>query len=212
MMIEASDVSIALDRFLKNIALDHTAHVAAKDGPEVMAECEALAADVQEFRDSIIARAAVRRDRRVKNRKHAEILPKCAEARERFEKLERELEPTNNAYLAADNSYTNAQHRLAHHLENPLRPESYPNAKAIREWNLEKHRLERAAEERRLELLARVNERNHTHSEYRRVKAEFDALSFQERQLRPPTQAPRVIATSWRVQEAPELTPIGPNR
>jgi len=211
-MIEAQDVSIALDRFLKNIALDHAAHVAAQDGLEVLAENKALAADVQEYRDLIIARAEMRRERRVKNRKHAEILPQCVAAREEFERLSRLIEPSNNAYLAADSAFTYAKERLAKHLANPLEPSSYPNAKQIRQWNLEKNRLEKAAEDQRLELRAKAAERDNTQAGYRKAKAEFERLSFQERQLRPPTPSPQPIATAWRAPEGPELAPIGPNR
>jgi len=211
-MIEAADVSSTLDRFLKNLTLDRNAHIAADDGAEVLAENEALARDVQACRDKIVASASMRRDRRVKDRKHREILPVCAAAREAFEKWQRAVEPANSAYLTADSAFTYAKDNLAKHLANPLQSEMYPNAKQIREWNLTKHALEKKAEEKGQELRAAVAEREHTQVEYNKAKAEFERLSFQERMLRPPNAPAQPIPTAWRMPQGRELDGIGPNR
>ena len=211
-MIEAQDVSSAIDRYLKNLQADKTALAAAGDCSEALAENASLIADTEAARNLIAAGAARRRELRDKAKRHAEILPQCVAARELYETLQRKVQPANDAVIVADTNFQNAKGRLAHHEANPLRPDAYPNSKTIREWNMEKHRLERGAEARRLELVASKAERDKLVQDYRKAEEEFSRLSLGERSLRPPAAPTRIVPTAWRVQEGHELDGIGPNR
>ena len=207
-MIEALHVSIAIDRQIANLQANRAALVDA----EALAENAGLIADTEAARNLIAAGAARRSDLRDKAKRHAEILPQCVAARELLDALKPKVQPANDAFITADKSFQNAKDNLAWHEANPLPRDSYPSAKQIRQWNIEKHRLERVAEECRLDLLAKKADANKLRQDLLNAIAEFDRLSLAERTLRPPQTPTRIIPTQWRVQEGRELDGIGPNR
>ncbi len=211
-MIEAQDVSSALDRYLKNLQSDRGALVAANESAEVLEENEALIADTQAARNLIVIGALARRDLATKARRHEEILPKCVEARELVDRLKPRVEPANQRYLTANKNWEYAEQRLASHCANPLSANEYPSTERTRKWNGEKLRLAKAAEEHRLEMLALKAEAAKLTSDLMKAIEEFNRLSFEERQLRPPAAPPKIIATAWRAPEQAEVTPLGPNR
>ena len=211
-MIEAYDVAFVLEEKIKTLKIEATALRTAGASPEEIAETVAILKDAEAARDLLVLGASARRELAEKAKRHAEILPQCVAARELLDELKPKVQPANDAVITADKSYQNAKDNAAWHEANPLPRDSYPSAKAIRQWNIEGHTLESVVEQRRLDLLAKKADANKLRQDLLKAIAEFDRLSLAERTLRPPQAAARPIPVAWRLQEQPELTGIGPNR
>ena len=142
------------------------------------------AAELKAGANRIVARRAAEDAEAERDRKHAEILPLCGAARERFERLNQRIaEDLNPQVLLLNSDLQAAMHALAKH-RTPTPGSPYPTAKELKRYADRERELE-------LQLLAAQNAvrelnetRGRVHQELLRAKTEFDNLAFRERQLR----------------------------
>lgn len=206
MSTETYDIVGRLDLALKSLQADKLT-LQAGDSPEALAEINSRIKDVEDARNLLVARAAQRRNDKERRVKWEAILPRCAEARERFEAAARIAKKSSDELLAAEDALVRSLRRSGEHANNPLNPLDYPSEKEKKQWDIRLAALEREVECRKADILRIRAQQGCIGSEYQNTKNVFERLVFEERQLRPPEPPPKLVPIEWRLERDTKLSP-----
>ena len=143
------------------------------------------AAEVDATVSRILARRASEAAEAERARKHSEILERCAEARERFEKLNQEVELLNSQVVDVYRGVQDAGHALNVHRGSPVDGAPYPTAKRLQERTAREQELEADLAEAEAAVRDLNKRRGDATQELLKARDEFERLASQERQLRP---------------------------
>ena len=206
-MIERADVVAKFSETLKVLVQERSALVAADAPPEEIARQDELAADLKTAMESFVMLST---RRAADHKRYAEwqaLLPQCSAAKEAYEAAARVVKKQNEDTFAAEDALTRSQSRLGQHLLAEPEPTTYPSAKLVRQWNVDKVRLEKEVQDRQKDLRDLRSRQPETGRIFQAAKQTFERLAWEEMQRRPKQEFPKIVATTFRLQYGPELTP-----
>jgi chromosome segregation ATPase len=146
-------------------------------------EANALAVDLQEAVHLIFSRATAREAERRKKVEHDAIVPLCRAAKEKFDKLNAEAEKQNELLFELRRKADQAESKL--NIKRDARPNPWPTAKEISDWEKACAELEDSLEAARAEVRGANARRGELTAELLRARNEFTNLMFRERNARP---------------------------
>jgi hypothetical protein len=115
---------------------------------------------------------------------HAELVPKCREARDRSDRLKKELNDAQYRAINAGNAVIDAEQRYKNVLLAKPRPESYPTADEMRAWENAVATALTEVNTRRQAVRDAVDLRNSLNRERLDASNELAQLAWQEQRLR----------------------------
>lgn len=151
------------------------------------------AAEAQDVRDAmraiILRRVAIEQERE-RAEKHAEILPRCAAARDKVEALNEEVAGLNRMVAPIAGDIHRARDLLAQHLNRKPDPNGYPTTAELRAYESETARLLREVEKAQEVSRSHAAHLDEVRNAGFRALGEFHQLVAAERLLRPPEAQP----------------------
>jgi hypothetical protein len=146
------------------------------------------AADSQDVRDTIrkiLLRREVAAREVQRAARYAEILPRCREARDRFEDLNEEFTNLNNQVEPTYRALREAEMALGEHVRRKPSPNDYPGNRELKRYAAETERLEAAIETAQKNCRDLNERKNSVNYKLNSAAAEFGRLAAEERALRP---------------------------
>jgi hypothetical protein len=207
-MIERGDLYFRLSSTLKLLEGDVAALERANDvPPEQIEESRNLLADWKSAMNAFFTVSTQRTDEAKRAREWQEILPACSLAKEKFEAAGAASLAHNREIEIAQDGLSRARRRLDEHVVAEPNARTYPSAKTLRKWSLEKAKLEKEVESRQQILRDLREQIPKVAQAYQAAKEQFEQLARREMALRPPEKFPEVVPIGHRLRYGEELTP-----
>jgi hypothetical protein len=167
-------------------------------------ELDALIRDTDKGLTEIAVNAANRQTERERQMKWEEILPRCRAALDKVTELNRQLQPAIERAIVARNSLAIAESNLANAQANRPRPEAYPTRAELAEHSAIESSLQAAVDVASKNCRAATAGQDEAAGALFAAQKQFNALAFQERQLRPRTAK----EPAWSIPSVGQLSAV----
>lgn len=156
-------------------------------------ELAGLAGDLDKAMQLIGSGNTERSEVRERLKKWKAIIPKCREALDRVNELDRQIDRVAEAALLARNGAAIAENRLGNAQANPPQPSSYPTPAELAAYSQLVKQLEGELAEASANCREKVGAEGRLRGQLLAARKVFGTLEAEERHLRPRAQA----APSW---------------